>query len=118
MTYHDYITAYYAQYIIGFSFTYNNNLDQQTVCSMIFNSLCVCVRVQFVHVGSARVDSEAVHWSVGGLHLLLPAAVQTAGIYHRYVIYSMHPVNVTLRCCNHHTFFILCLLPPQVAMQA
>ena len=48
--------------------------------------VCVCVSVQSVHVGSAGVDPEAVCWTVGGLHLLLPAAVQTSGIHYRYVI--------------------------------
>lgn len=50
------------------------------------NSACLCV--QFVHVGSAWADSEAVCGTVDGLHLLLPAAIQTAGLHHRYIRYS------------------------------
>lgn len=49
--------------------------------------LIMCFFVQFVHVGSARVDSEAVRWSVVRLHLLLRSAVQTAGIHHRYILF-------------------------------
>lgn len=48
----------------------------------LLNSACLCV--QLVHVGSAWVDSEAVCGTVGGLHLLLPAAIQTSGLHHRY----------------------------------
>lgn len=50
-----------------------------------------------VHVGSTRVDAEALRWSVGGLHLVLPAAVQTAGIHHRYVLVKWLDQNF-----NHH----------------
>lgn len=52
----------------------------------LLNSACLCG--QFVHVGSAWADSKAVCGTVGGLYLLLPAAIQTAGLHHRYIRYS------------------------------
>lgn len=66
----------------------------------LLNSACVCV--QFVHVGSAWIDSEAVCGGVGGLHLLLPAAIQTAGLHHRYIRHSL-----TNELTNSHTLNVI-----------
>lgn len=59
-------------------------------------------------MGSAWVDSEAVCGSVGGLHLLLPAAIQTSGLHHRLVGCSQWGI---ISHFNHINSHLLNLIP-------
>lgn len=70
------------------------------------------VCLQSVYVGSAWVDSEAVRWSPGGLHLLLPAALQAAGIHHRYLFhaaYWLYTLYVVMNLSFHVVLLIILL---------